>query len=72
MKKILILIGVVLAAYVGIYEGLLQGVVHIVEGIKDDLSPWTIAEGVLRVILASPVATIIFWLFMAVAFSLES
>lgn len=53
---LLILVGIALGLYVGLWLCFIGGIVQVVEAIKaEPVSAWGIAWGVLRIVLAGPV-----------------
>jgi uncharacterized BrkB/YihY/UPF0761 family membrane protein len=53
---LLILLGIALGLYVGLWLLFIGGIVQIVEAVKaDPVSSWGIAFGIVRIILAAPV-----------------
>ena len=62
------IVGIILAIYIGFWLMFICGIVQIVEAVKaDPVSSWGIAWGIVRVILASFVGWLIFWLTSIVA-----
>jgi len=58
-KWLIIIVGVVFAIYTGIWIMFAGGIIQIIDALKNDLENIEIAKGVVRIILATPVGTLI-------------